>query len=117
MRTRRRAQQRPGGDDNPEGEPDRTDDEAEPADSCRRHESRQCGVLFPRLQRHARVTGALQATAWIAFEAPLHQVAEARRGGGRQCVEIRFGAQHRGDDIGHRLALEQLATGQHLPHN
>ena len=65
-------------------------------------------------RRDPRLPDVPQAQLRVALEAALEEAAHAPGGLGRQRRPLRLAGQDRGEHVAHRLALEELAAGQHL---
>ena len=65
-------------------------------------------------ERDPRLADVAQALLRVALQAAVQQAPDSRRGRGGQGAPVDVLPHHRGEDVRDRLALEQLAAGQHL---
>ena len=75
---------------------------------------RRLSLVSQLLEGDPRVPHVAKTVLRVALEATAQNARTAGRRRRRQARSVDLGAQHRGERVGHGLALERLAPGEHL---
>jgi hypothetical protein len=84
-------------------------------DRGRRNRRSDTFILQGFLEYDPSIADGLQTLLRFLAQAAADQLLKSWRRSDRQRVEIDLVLEHRRQDVGHRLALEELAAGEHLP--